>query len=123
MSWLNCWFCKQCVTSTSMCGSKECLPYYVTYIFKGYSTEITNLQRVQFKTTLHSERYREYFVSYFPAQKKMEVIERITPILDPDSESTAISFSLKTVFKIPYTSLKLTPTNAQNKLPTLLTFS
>jgi hypothetical protein len=52
----------------------------------------------------------------------MDVMEQVELPRDEGDESPYISYNYNTIFHAPYESPNLTPTNAQAKLPTLLTF-
>lgn len=114
---MNCWFCHQPV-ATILCNSKECRPHYVTYIMQNLNIENPYLFKIQFKVLLQNH---DYFINYFPSKKQMEVIERITLPLDP--ESVSMNYSFKTIFTVTYSSITITPQNAQSKLPLLILFS
>jgi len=123
---MNCWFCNQFVEN-SMCQTQSCRNHYVVYIRRTNKLNILNeldeLFRVQFKTTLYTNTTaRDYIINYLPIQEQIEVVEQITPPLDPESECPSIPYEYKIVFKIHYDSLILTPQNAKSKLPTLLIF-
>ena len=126
---MNCWFCHQ-PFKPPYCESQSCRSHYVTYIFhERHNSESMRfeLYKVQFKTVLFNAEYksRDYYINYYPPQKHIEVVERITPSFDPESESPWIAYDFNTVLKLPYQepTLPLTPANVNAKLPLLFLLS
>lgn len=131
---MKCFFCNNPL-ATSYCENKICHPYYVSYIFGGaYSNKPkeklkqSNLAKIQLKVHLFKNN-KEYYINYHVASKDLEIVEQITNTVFAENASSTYWFfkteliTSETVLITKYNSLIITPTNAQDKLPTLLLFS
>lgn len=130
---MPCWFCNQSVMpgsfdfDTPQCPSALCQKSDVTYVFSqvvknnSEDTDYKTLIKVFFKVILSDQ---VYFVTYYPFDQNMSV-EKIISFRASFLPDPAVStrYMLDHVLQIPCNSTFLTPYNAQDKLPTLITFS
>lgn len=123
---MKCVFCNDPLT-ISYCENKVCRPYHVAYIFGIHRNNPeeqlnqSNLAKIQFKVRLHNNK--DYEINYHVATKDLEIIEQISHYISFDEDSSSTAYTYKNVLITKYDSLTITPTNVQDKLPTILLFS
>lgn len=122
---MKCVFCNDPLT-ISYCENKVCRLYHVAYVFviqrnkPNDNLNQSNLAKIELKVRLHN---KDYQINYHVATKDLEIIEQISHYISFDEDSSSTAYTYKNVLVTKYDSLTITPTNVQDKLPTLLLFS